>query len=59
MYTTKELIAYTILGMVFFLTVLVLLVVYFHKKYGDDEADEIEEREDLRDYEKYRHYHED
>lgn len=42
MYTTKELIAYTILGMVFFLTVLVFLVVYFHKKYGDDEADEIE-----------------
>ena len=48
----KELIAYTILGMVFFLTVLVFLVVYFHKKYGDDEADEAEEREDLRDYEK-------
>ena len=55
----KELIAYTILGMVFFLTVLVLLVFYFQKKYGDDESDEIEEREDLRDYEKYRHYHED
>ena len=59
MYTTKELIAYIILGMVFFLTVLVLLVFYFQKKYGDDEADEAEEREDLRDYEKYRHYHED
>lgn len=56
MYTTKELIAYTILGMVFFLTVLVLLVFYFQKKYGDDE---IEEREDLRDYENYRHYEED
>ena len=59
MYTTKELIAYIILGMVFFLTVLVFLVVYFHKKYGDDEADEAEEREDLRDYENYRHYEED
>ena len=59
MYTTKELIAYIILGMVFFLTVLVLLVFYFQKKYGDDEADEIEEREDLRDYENYRHYEED
>lgn len=55
----KELIAYTIIGMVFFLTVLVLLVFYLQKKYGDDEADEIEEREDLRDYKRYRHYEED
>lgn len=55
----KELIAYTILAMIFCLTAVVILMVYFDKKYGDDEADEIEEREDLRDYEKYRHYHED
>jgi preprotein translocase subunit SecG len=55
----KELIAFTILAMIFCLTALVLLVFYFQKKYGDDEADEIEEREDLRDYEKYRHWSED
>ena len=61
----KELIAYTILAMIFCLTAVVILMVYFDKKYGDDEADEIEEREereereDLRDYENYRHYEED
>ena len=55
----KELIAYTILAMIFCITAVVILMVYFDKKYGDDEADEIEEREDLRDYENYRHYEED
>lgn len=53
---TKELFGYAILGMLFFISVVIFLVVYAQKKYGDDE---IEEKEEQRDYLKYRHYYED
>lgn len=49
----KELIAYIILGMVFSLIVGVFLVCYaLRNNYKD-------EKEDLRDETKYRHWHED
>lgn len=53
---TKELFGYALLGMLFFISVVIFLVFYSQKKYGDDE---IEEKEEQRDYMKYRHYQED
>lgn len=52
----KELIAYTILAMIFCLTAVVLLVFYCQKKYGNNEDEYIEEE---REEAKYRHWSED